>query len=265
MDNIAHKILVLSGKGGVGKSTIAVNFAVWLSMQGKKVGLLDIDIHGPSIPMLLKVEDKNVRDKAGKIDPVSYSDNLKIMSIGFLLPDDNVPVIWRGPMKHNLIKQFTSEVDWGKLDYLVVDCPPGTGDEPLSIVQTIPNADGAIVVTTPQQLSVVDVKKCISFCRQLNLPVLGVIENMSGFICPVCKNKTEIFKSHGGQEMAEKFDVPFLGKIPIDGSVVSACDSGEPIVQFDKQSHIAESFNSVFVPLLRKDNHPHLEKEVKVQ
>ncbi len=265
MDNIAHKILVLSGKGGVGKSTVAVNFSVWLSLQNKKVGLLDIDIHGPSIPTLLKVEDKNVHDKAGKIDPVSYSGNLKIMSIGFLLPDDNSPVIWRGPMKHNLIKQFTSEVDWGKLDYLVVDCPPGTGDEPLSIVQTIGNADGAIVVTTPQQLSVIDVKKCISFCRQLNLPVLGIIENMSGFICPVCKSKTEIFKSHGGQQIAEQLNIPFLGKIPIDGSVVSACDSGKPIIQFDKHSHIAESFNSAFVPLLQKDNHPHLEKEVKVQ
>ena len=265
MDNIAHKILVLSGKGGVGKSTVAVNFAVWLSMQNKKVGLLDIDIHGPSIPTLLKVEDKNVRDKAGKIDPVSYSDNLKIMSIGFLLPDDNSPVIWRGPMKHNLIKQFTSEVDWGKLDYLVIDCPPGTGDEPLSIVQTIKNIDGAIVVTTPQQLSVIDVKKCISFCMQLNLPVLGVIENMSGFICPVCKNKTEIFKSQGGQQMAEKFDVPFLGKIPIDGSIVSACDSGKPIIQFDRQSYIAESFNSAFVPLLRKDNHSQIEKEVEAK
>jgi ATP-binding protein involved in chromosome partitioning len=265
MDNIAHKILVLSGKGGVGKSTIAVNFAVWLSMQNKKVGLLDIDIHGPSIPTLLKVEDKNVRGEEGKIDPVSYSDNLKIMSIGFLLPDDNSPVIWRGPMKHNLIKQFTSEVDWGKLDYLVVDCPPGTGDEPLSIVQTLGNVDGAIVVTTPQQISVIDVKKCISFCRQLNLPVLGVIENMSGFICPVCKSKTEIFKSKGGQQIAEHLNIPFLGKIPIDGSVVSACDSGKPIVQFDKQSHIAESFNSAFVPLLQKDNNSHINKEVKAQ
>ncbi len=265
MDNIAYKILVLSGKGGVGKSTIAVNFAVWLSMQGKKVGLLDIDIHGPSIPTLLKVKDKNVHGEEGKIVPVSYSDNLKIMSIGFLLPDDDSPVIWRGPMKHNLIKQFTSEVDWGKLDYLVVDCPPGTGDEPLSIVQTIPNADGAIVVTTPQQLSVVDVKKCISFCRLLNLPVLGVIENMSGYICPVCKNTTEIFKSHGGQQIAEQFNVPFLGKIPIDGSVVSACDSGEPIIQFDKQSYIAESFNSAFAPLLQEDNHSQIEKEVKAQ
>ncbi|MBN2181153.1 MAG: P-loop NTPase, partial [Sedimentisphaerales bacterium] len=143
MNNIEHKILVLSGKGGVGKSTVAVNFAVWLSMQAKKVGLLDIDIHGPSVPTLLKVKDKNVREEEGRIVPVSYSDNLKIMSIGFMLPDDSSPVIWRGPMKHNLIKQFTSDVDWGRLDYLVVDCPPGTGDEPLSIVQSLENIDGA--------------------------------------------------------------------------------------------------------------------------
>ncbi len=263
MNNIAQKILVLSGKGGVGKSTIAVNFAVWLSMQEIKVGLLDIDIHGPSIPTLLNIENKSVQTKAERIEPVLYSKNLKIMSIGFLLPDDSSPVIWRGPMKHNLIKQFTSDVNWGRLDYLVVDCPPGTGDEPLSIVQSIGNVDGAIVVTTPQQLSVIDVKKCISFCRQLNMPVLGVIENMSGFTCPACKIKTEIFKSQGGRQIAEQFKVPFLGKIPIDCSVVSACDSGKPIIQFDMQSPVAESFSSAFYPLLKKSKQTHTEKEVQ--
>jgi ATP-binding protein involved in chromosome partitioning len=263
MDNITRKILVLSGKGGVGKSTIAVNFAVWLSMQGQKVGLLDVDIHGPSIPKLLNLEDKIVQSKDEKIEPIEYSGTLKIMSIGFLLPDDSSPVIWRGPMKHNLIKQFTSDVNWEPLDYLVVDCPPGTGDEPLSVAQSLGNIDGVIVVTTPQQLSVIDVKKCISFCGQLNLPVLGVIENMSGFICPVCQHKTDIFKSQGGQQMADQFKVPFLGKIPIACSVVSACDSGRPIIQSDQQSPIAQSLSRAFTLLLQNSNQAHIDKEVQ--
>ena len=264
MNEITQKILVLSGKGGVGKSTVAVNLAVWLSMNDKKVGLLDIDIHGPSVPKLLNLEDKDVQAKDEKIEPVSYGDNLKIMSIGFLLPDDSNPVIWRGPMKHNLIKQFTSDVNWGRLDYLVVDCPPGTGDEPLSIVQSLGNIDGAVVVTTPQQLSVIDVKKCISFCRQLNLPVLGVIENMSGFVCPNCKSKIEIFKSRGGQQVAEQFKVPFLGSIPIDCAVVSACDSGKPIIRLDKKSAVAESFSAAFNKLLNEGKKTHTEKEVQI-
>ena len=264
MNDITQKILVLSGKGGVGKSTVAVNLAVWLSMNDKKVGLLDIDIHGPSVPKLLNLEDKDVQAKDEKIEPVSYGDNLKIMSIGFLLPDDSNPVIWRGPMKHNLIKQFTSDVNWGRLDYLVVDCPPGTGDEPLSIVQSLGNIDGAVVVTTPQQLSVIDVKKCISFCRQLNLPVLGVIENMSGFVCPNCKSKIEIFKSRGGQQVAEQFKVPFLGSIPIDCAVVSACDSGKPIIRLDKKSAVAESFSAAFNKLLNEGKKTHTEKEVQI-
>ena len=264
MNEITQKILVLSGKGGVGKSTVAVNLAVWLSMNDKKVGLLDIDIHGPSVPKLLNLEDKDIQAKDEKIEPVSYGDNLKIMSIGFLLPDDSNPVIWRGPMKHNLIKQFTSDVNWGRLDYLVVDCPPGTGDEPLSIVQSLGNIDGAVVVTTPQQLSVIDVKKCISFCRQLNLPVLGVIENMSGFVCPNCKSKIEIFKSRGGQQVAEQFKVPFLGSIPIDCAVVSACDSGKPIIRLDKKSAVAESFSAAFNKLLNEGKKTHTEKEVQI-
>jgi ATP-binding protein involved in chromosome partitioning len=263
MDTITRKILVLSGKGGVGKSTIAVNFAVWLSMQVQKVGLLDVDIHGPSIPKLLNLEEQMVQSKDNQIEPIEYSDTLKIMSIGFLLPDDSSPVIWRGPMKHNLIKQFTSDVNWGPLDYLVVDCPPGTGDEPLSVAQSLGNIDGVIVVTTPQQLSVIDVKKCISFCSQLKLPVLGVIENMSGFICPVCQHKTDIFKSRGGQQMADQFKVPFLGKIPIDCSIVSACDSGSPIIQTDPQDPVVESLNRAFTLLLQNLNHAPIDKEVQ--
>ena len=276
MENIKHKILVLSGKGGVGKSSIAVNLAVWLTTQGKNVGLLDIDIHGPSIPKLLNLEDRGVLPEGDKIKPILYGDTLKIMSIGFLLQNQSDALIWRGPMKHNVIKQFVTDVSWGELDYLVVDCPPGTGDEPLSIVQLLgfgqtqnrvpacppAGADGAIVVTTPQQLSVVDVKKCITFCRQLNLPILGIIENMSGFVCPHCNNRTDIFKGSGGKQMAEEFNVPFLGSIPMDPAMVIACDSGEPFIRFDNQSPVAQALKHVFEPLLRPDATSPKSKEI---
>ncbi|MBN1392825.1 MAG: Mrp/NBP35 family ATP-binding protein [Sedimentisphaerales bacterium] len=265
MNKIAHKFLVLSGKGGVGKSTVAVNLAAWLSMQGKNVGLLDIDIHGPSIPKLLNLNNKGLQADGNKIKPVVYSDTLKIMSVGFLLPDESDAVIWRGPMKHNVIKQFVTDVSWGNLDYLVVDCPPGTGDEPLSIVQLLGNADGAVIVTTPQQLSVIDVKKCITFCRQLNLPVLGVIENMSGFVCPHCNHRIDIFKEGGGKQMAEDFNVPFLGAIPIDSALVSACDSGKPLISFDSQSPTAQILTAVFESLLQSNKQFQINKEIKVK
>lgn len=263
MEDIKHKILVLSGKGGVGKSCIAANLAVWLSMQGKNVGLLDIDIHGPSIPKLLNLEDRKVQAEGDKIKPVLYNHTLKVISIGFLIHDENTALIWRGPMKHNVIKQFVTDVSWGNLDYLVVDCPPGTGDEPLSIVQLLGNADGAVIVTTPQQLSVIDVKKCITFCRQLNLPVLGVIENMSGFVCPHCNHRTDIFKGDGGKQMANDFDVPFLGSIPIDPEVVSACDFGRPSISFNAQSPAASALKYAFEPLLKPDIKNQTNKEAQ--
>ena len=251
--HIKHQILVLSGKGGVGKSSIAVNLAVWLSMQGKKVGLLDVDIHGPSIPKLLNLEGSKLQGVENKIEPIVYSDTLKVMSIGFLIQDENAALIWRGPMKHNVIKQFVSEVSWGDLDYLIVDCPPGTGDEPLSIVQLLGKADGGVVVTTPQQLAVTDVKKCITFCKQLNLPVLGIIENMDGFVCPHCNQKTDIFQGDGGRQMAKDFDVPFLGSIPIDPNMVPAADLGKPFIYFNNQSPTAQALSNAFEPLLQSD------------
>lgn len=248
--HIKHQILVLSGKGGVGKSSIAVNLAVWLSMRGKKVGLLDVDIHGPSIPKLLNLEGSKLQGGKDKIEPIIYNDTLKVISIGFLIQDENAALIWRGPMKHNVIKQFVSEVSWGNLDYLIVDCPPGTGDEPLSIVQLLGKADGAVVVTTPQQLAVTDVKKCITFCQQLNLPVLGIIENMDGFVCPHCNQKTDIFKGNGGRQMSKDFDVPFLGSIPIDSNMVPAADSGKPFIDYNNQSPTAQALKDAFEPLL---------------
>jgi Mrp family chromosome partitioning ATPase len=253
LNRIKHKILVLSGKGGVGKSSIAVNLAVWLSMQNKKVGLLDIDIHGPSVPKLLGLEGRRLQGTADKIEPIVYNDTLKVMSIGFFIEDEKAALIWRGPMKHNVIKQFVSGVSWGDLDYLVIDCPPGTGDEPLSIVQLLEKADGSVVVTTPQQLALTDVKKCVTFCRQLNLPVLGIIENMSGFVCPHCNQKTDIFSGDGGRQMAEDFDVPFLGGIPIDPSMVSAADGGKPFIYYNKKSHAAQALDCAFRQLLQSD------------
>jgi Mrp family chromosome partitioning ATPase/predicted Fe-Mo cluster-binding NifX family protein len=258
MSLIKHKILVLSGKGGVGKSTVAANLAVSLSLAGKKVGLLDIDIHGPSIPKILNLEGKKLIISGNTIMPVPVSANLVVMSIGFMLEGRDSPVIWRGPMKYQMIKQFLKDVEWGRLDYLIIDSPPGTGDEPLAIAQLLEKPDGAVIVTTPQQVALADVRKGVSFCRSLNLPVIGVIENMSGFVCPKCGEKTDIFKSGGGENMAIEMNIPFLGRIPIDPQIVNACDSGEPYIQLYSQSQAAKSFNDAIKPILELD-----EKQIK--
>ena len=259
MENVKHTFLVLSGKGGVGKSSIAVNLAVWLSKQGKNVGLLDIDIHGPSIPKLLNLERIRVQAIGDKIVPAVYSNTLKIMSIGFMLRNDTDALIWRGPMKHNIIKKFVTDVIWGDLDYLVTDCPPGTGDEPLSIAQLLGKIDGAVIVTTPQQIAVVDVKKCITFCKQLNLPILGVIENMSGFVCPHCSQRIEVFTGDGGRQMAKDFGVPFLGRIPMDPALAHACDLGAPFVDTSRPNPTAEAMRSAFEPLIEVDEEIQIE------
>lgn len=251
---IKHKILVLSGKGGVGKSTVAANIAISLALAGKKVGLLDVDIHGPSIPKLLHLEDARLMSDGMKVEPASVGDNLKVMSIGFMLQDKDDAVIWRGPMKYGVIKQFLSQVDWGELDYMVVDSPPGTGDEPLSIIQILGETDGAVIVTTPQDISTADVRKSINFCHKINVPVLGVVENMSGFVCPCCGERTDIFKSGGGEKMAQEMDVPFLGRIPIDPHIVEASDSGKPYVYHYAKSPTAKSFEEVVKPLLELDD-----------
>ena len=247
---IKRKILILSGKGGVGKSTVAVNLAVSLALSGKRVGLLDIDIHGPSIPKILNLEGRRVLSLEDALLPIEMLEKLKVMSIGFLLRERDDAVIWRGPMKYQMIKQFLKDVQWGDLDFLIVDSPPGTGDEPLSVVQLLENADGAIIVTTPQDVALSDVRKGITFCRNLSLPVIGVLENMSGFICPKCGERTDIFKSGGGEHMAGQMNVPFLGRIPIDPQIVQACDSGRPYVQHYSSSSTAKMFNEAIRPLL---------------
>lgn len=229
MDRISHKIVVLSGKGGVGKSTVAVNLAAALVAKNFRTGLLDIDIHGPSVPKLLGIDsEKLTGTEDGRILPVDYGNSMKVMSVGFMLSSSNDAVIWRGPLKYSIIKQFLKDVAWGDLDYLIVDSPPGTGDEPLSVCQLIEKAEGAVIVTTPQDVALIDVRKSISFCRQLNMPVLGVIENMSGFVCPHCGKKSDIFKNGGGLDLAREMGVPFLGSIPIEPAIVQNGDAGTP-------------------------------------
>jgi len=250
MSRIGRTILILSGKGGVGKSTVAANLAIALAQAGKSVGLLDVDIHGPSIPKLMGLEGRTPTSSGQSIAPVDYDPRLKVMSIGFLLGDRDDPVIWRGPLKMGVIKQFLKDVEWGDLDFLVVDCPPGTGDEPLSVVQLIGKPDGAVIVTTPQDLAISAVRKCINFCRQLDVPVLGVIENMRGFVCPHCGKRVDIFKSGGGEAMAADMDVPFLGRIPIDPEVVRASDRGELYVQAHAESETGTAFRDAITSIL---------------
>lgn len=242
---IKHKILVLSGKGGVGKSTVSANLAVALSQKGHEVGILDIDIHGPSIPKMLGVEDRRPGESESGISPVFYSPKLRVMSMGFLLEDKDSPVIWRGPLKMTVIKQLIGDVDWGNLDYLIVDIPPGTGDEPLSIAQLIPGCDGAIVVTTPQDVALVSVRKSINFVKKMNMPVIGILENMSGFTCPHCGKSVDIFKTGGGLKVSKDFNVPFLGKIPIDPKIVLTGDSGEPYLIKNTSTEAGKEFQKI--------------------
>ncbi|MBD3349739.1 MAG: P-loop NTPase [Candidatus Eisenbacteria bacterium] len=251
LSGIKHKILVLSGKGGVGKSTVAASLAVALSQSDRRVGLLDIDLHGPSIPTLLGLVEGRVTGAEGSIQPAQAADGLKVMSMGFLLPKRDDALIWRGPLKYKMIQQFLRDVEWGELDYLIVDSPPGTGDEPLSIGQLVEDADGAVIVTTPQALSISDVRKSVNFARQLNLPVLGIIENMSGFVCPECGAEVDVFGSGGGKDMAADMGVPFLGTIPIDAAMVPAGDKGELPSYLAGDSPGARAFGSVIERLAR--------------
>lgn len=252
LGRIGHKIIVLSGKGGVGKSTVAINLATALMMAGKRVGLLDVDIHGPSIPTMLGLNHENIRGSEEGLHPVDVG-KMKVMSLGFLLEDQDDAIIWRGPMKMTVIKQFLMDVVWGDLDYLIIDCPPGTGDEPLSVCQLIGQLDGAVVVTTPQKVAAVDVRKSITFCRQLKLHVLGVVENMSGFVCPKCGEVTPILSSGGGRKIAEDMDTPFLGSIPIDPQIAEACDQGRPFIQHYADSTSATIMRDIIQPILEQD------------
>jgi ATP-binding protein involved in chromosome partitioning len=246
LKNIKHTLLVISGKGGVGKTTVAVNLATGLARRGYSVGLLDVDIHGPNIAKMLGLDGERTRPARGnRVTPVPASENLKVISISFFLEKDSDAVIWRGPLKMKVIKQFLSDVEWGALDYLIIDSPPGTGDEPLSVGQLIPHLDGAIIVTTPQEVAVLDARKCATFARQLNVPVIGIIENMSGFTCPHCGKEIDIFKKGGGERAARELALHFLGRLPLDPMLVTSGDEGRPFIEAHEDTETARSINAI--------------------
>ncbi len=246
LGKIKHKILVMSGKGGVGKSTVAVNLAIGLAKHGHKVGLMDVDLHGPDVCRMLDLNGslEAPKDPDALIPPLSYSDNLKVVSLEYLMKDRDEAIIWRGPLKIQAIRQFVGDMDWGELDYLVVDAPPGTGDEPLSVAQTMKGVQ-AVVVTTPQAIALADVRKSINFCKTMEMPIIGVVENMSGFVCPHCEETVDIFSSGGGEETARDFDLPFLGKVPMDPRVVAAGDAGKPYLSSDEETPATQAFSKV--------------------
>jgi len=256
MSKIKHKILVLSNKGGVGKSSVAINLACSLSEKGFKVGILDADLHGPSVATMLGFEGKKLQGSSEGIIPMSVSSNLVAVSVAVsmasLIETSDAPLIWRGPLKMMALKQFLGEVEWGNLDFLIIDSPPGTGDEPLSICQLIPELEGGIIVTTPQGVALLDSRKCVNFLKNLNIPILGIIENMSGLKCPHCGKNIDLFKSEGGKKAAEEFKIPFLGKIPIDLNMVNSADEGKPYISQYKNSEIAQIFNKIVESILAK-------------
>jgi len=251
---IKNRLLVFSGKGGVGKSTVSANLALALAKKGLKVGLLDVDIHGPNLAKMLGVEDKRMDISPEGIKAVEVNENLKLVSISFLLQDPSLPVIWRGPMKMKAIQQFLAEVDWGDLDWLIIDSPPGTGDEPLSVAQLIP-ATGAIIVTTPQEVSLMDSRKAVIFAHRLNLKITGIIENMSGMVCPHCGKRIDLFKEGGGEKAAFELGVPFLGKIPLEPQIVTSGDDGKPFIIHQPDSEASKVLAEIVEIIIKIQSH----------
>jgi ATP-binding protein involved in chromosome partitioning len=253
MGKIKHKIAVISGKGGVGKSTVTVNLAIAFAMQGhaNKVGILDADIHGPSVPKMLGLTGQRLQAGPPGIFPASGPLGIKVVSMDFLLPDKNTPVIWRGPLKMTAIRQFLSDIVWGELDLLLIDLPPGTGDEPLSVAQLLPEMDGVIIVTIPSEVSQVVVKKAVTFARRLGIPIIGIIENMSGFVCPNCGAKIDIFQSGGGAKIANELSIPFLGSILIDQKICEDADKGMPFIV----EHANSPASKAFLEIVEKIEH----------
>ena len=244
MNKVKHKIAVISGKGGVGKSVVTVNLAMAFALNGRhgRVGVLDADIHGPCVPKMLGMKGRNLQAGPPGIFPAVGPLGMKVVSMDFLLAEQETPVIWRGPLKYQAIRQFLSDIVWGELDYLFIDLPPGTGDESLSVLQLLPEMDGVIIVTIPSEVSQDVVKKAVSFARQLDTPVIGIIENMSGFICPKCGAEIDIFKIGGGQRIAEDMTVPFLGRIPIDPEICEDSDKGASFIVEHRDSPAAKAF-----------------------
>jgi ATP-binding protein involved in chromosome partitioning len=251
MAAIPHKILVMSGKGGVGKTSVAVNLAHALAERGRVVGLLDVDLHGPNAPLMCGLEGQRAEVKDERVIPVVSPGGVHVISMSFFLEDSSDAVIWRGPLKMGAIAQFMADVDWSGVDTLVVDTPPGTGDEPLSVAQLLgTDFDGAIIVTSPQDVSLMDSTRSVSFARKLSVPILGIVENMSGLICPHCGETVNLFKSGGGEKTAVKLDVPFLGRIPLSPAMVEACDAGKPIVLAAPKDPASQAFLEIAEKLL---------------
>jgi len=242
---IEHRIMVMSGKGGVGKSTVAANLAVSLARRGYEVGILDADVHGPNIPKMLGLDKEKLIGTAQGMLPIPLYPNLKALSMGFLLPNEDAPVVWRGPLKHGVFQQFLAEVEWGNLDYLIIDLPPGTGDEPLSIAHLIGQVDGSVIVTTPQEVALLDSRKAVVFSRMVHVPVVGIVENMSGFRCPHCSKEIDLFKIGGGEKAARELRVPFLGRIPLEPEIVESCDRGNPFIAANPESPAARAFEEI--------------------
>jgi ATP-binding protein involved in chromosome partitioning len=244
MTKIRHKIAVISGKGGVGKSLVTVNLAMALAIKGRngRVGVLDADLHGPCVPKMLGLKGVRLQSGPPGIFPVLGPLNMKVVSMAFLLPSDDAPVIWRGPLKMGAIRQFLSDISWGTLDYLLIDLPPGTGDESLSVLQLLPEMEGVIIVTIPSEVSQDVVKKAVSFARKMGVPILGIIENMSGMVCPHCGETIEVFSKGGGERVAEEMDVEFLGSIPLDPRISADSDEGTPFIVSHPDSTASKAF-----------------------
>lgn len=242
LSGVKNKVVVMSGKGGVGKSTLSTYLALTIAKQRERVGLLDCDFHGPTVPKLLGIEKFKVEVFENKILPISFDDYFKVLSIGFFLQRTDDAVIWRGPLKIGAIRQFLEDVFWGKLDWMIVDLPPGTGDEPLTIAQLIPPPVYCIIVTTPQEVALTSVRKSINFAKKLNMPILGLVENMSGLTCPHCGKEIEFFKKGGGEKCAMDLKIPYLGSIPFDLDLMVSSDSGKPLLYLSEESIAKKSF-----------------------
>jgi len=244
LNKIKNKFIVMSGKGGVGKTSTSINLSIALANRGCQVGIMDVDLHGPDVPRMLGQTGMLEVNSKHKLEPIKYSDNLKAVSVESLTPSKDDAIIWRGPIKYSAIKQFIGDIDWGQLDFLIIDAPPGTGDEPLTIAQTIPDAQ-AIIVTTPQEVALADVRKSISFCKTVNMKIFGMIENMSGFTCPHCNETVNIFGAGGGAKTALANGIKLLGKIPFDSRVVSCGDTGSSLQKIHSDSPAAQAFDAI--------------------
>ena len=254
LERIKKKIIVMSGKGGVGKSTVATNLVYGLALQGKTVGILDVDIHGPSIGKLMGIEGKKLGKPKNdnRPTPIKVVENVYAVTIASFLDSPDTPLVWRGPLKTGAIKQFLQDIEWPELDYLIVDCPPGTGDEPLTISQILGGMDGSVIVTTPQDIALLDARKTINFSKKMNVKVLGIVENMSGFICPHCGEEINLFKKGGGEKAAKDFNVDLLGKIPVDKEIVESTDSGRPYIYDNSDNEGAKVYKNITKKIIDK-------------